>query len=75
MRYINICETISDDWIVTVNGYQWGHNDSVFDFAAGCSGQTWETKTDALDAWNEYGKATDCELRRFGDETVTVEIN
>jgi hypothetical protein len=48
---VTAIEFIDGRFGVLVNGYQWGNDESLFDYSIGCSSQTWPTLQDAETAY------------------------
>ena len=57
---VTAIEFIDGRFGVLVNGYQWGNDESLFDYSIGCSSQTWPTLQDAETAYqsNNSGENT-----------------
>ena len=51
LNITEVYETIDGRFGVLVNGYQWGNDESLFDYSIGCSSQTWATKEEAAAAY------------------------
>ena len=47
MTTVETIEFIDSTYGVIVNGFQWGDDESLFDYTLGCSTQTWPTRHEA----------------------------
>jgi hypothetical protein len=47
---IEILETLDGTYLILWNGYQWGPDPEQFDYAQGCSTQTFPTEAEAVAA-------------------------